>query len=164
MSTRFFNCLLVLLVAFSCLSTAYAQNIGKPLAPFEIQLSNGKKFVKQDLKKEPVIIVYFSPDCGHCKDFTKEILQHQSAIKNKQMVMVTYTPLSTVEQFERANFISMFPNVKVGTEGESYKVMRYYGVRSFPYLALYDSNGRFVRSFEGEQPFKTVLNSIQSLK
>ncbi len=135
----------------------------KPLAPFEIKLTNGKLFTRSELSPGPVILIYFSPDCGHCKDFTKELLNYPDAFKTKQVVMVTFTPLPTVDQFERTLFLQLFPNITVGTEGESYRVMRYYGIRTFPYVALYNRAGKFVKSYEGEQPFKEILKSIVAL-
>ena len=46
--------------------------------PFTMMIApDSTAFAKADLKKKKaVMIVYFSPDCDHCKHFTKELLAH----------------------------------------------------------------------------------------
>ena len=70
------NIVLFVFVVFSFLSVRAQNNEAKPLAPFDITLINNKNFRAFELKKtEPVMLMYFSPDCDHCKDLTTEILK-----------------------------------------------------------------------------------------
>ena len=77
------------LVFVSILSVNAQNTQAKPLAPFDITLINNKNLRAFELKKnEPVMLMYFSPDCDHCKELTKEILKSAKTFGNKQLIMV----------------------------------------------------------------------------
>ena len=42
--------------------------------PFTILLTTGENFSYKELQKDkPVILIYFAPDCDHCRDFIKAL-------------------------------------------------------------------------------------------
>lgn len=133
------------------------------IAPFKITLSDGKQFKSTDLKPGSAILIYFSPDCDHCQEFTKEIVQNYSKIRNKQIVMITAQPLSMVKRFIQDYSLSKYPNIKIGSEGKTYKVQYYYQIQSFPFVAMYNRNGRLSTVYQGRQPFSQFLKGIQRL-
>ena len=59
---------LFLAMTFASLSlfSQTAKNNGS-IAPFEITLADGSSFKASQLKKGPVMLVYFSPECDHCR-------------------------------------------------------------------------------------------------
>lgn len=150
---------LLLPAVVQCQATPSAQKV----APFEITLSNGKKYSASELKKEPLVLVYFSPDCEHCKQFTIDLLKHYHAVSNKQVVLITYYPLEHVKAFDRTYSLSGYPNIKTGTEGFDMKVRKYYNVEHFPYVVLYDASGKQVRKFDTERPFAEILQALLKL-
>jgi len=149
-----------LLIAGSAFSqTATAT---KKIAPFQITLTNGKPYNFSQLTPGPVVLMYFSPDCDHCQDFTKALLKNYTVISNKQLVMVTFQPMEMVKQFATTYNLASYPNIKIGTEGTSYFVQKYYQIRSFPYIVMYDKTGKHVRTFEGEQPYADIFKALKS--
>jgi len=76
--------------------------------------------------------------------------------------MVTFQPMEMVKQFATTYNLASYPNIKIGTEGTSYLVQKYYQIRSFPYIAMYDKNGKHVRTFEGEQPYTEIFKALKS--
>lgn len=114
----------------------------KLVPPFDIELTNSKHFKAEEVKKEiPVIIIYFDPTCEHCKAFTGDMLKHYKDFGNTQIVMISYTSVAQVVKFEADFSLMNYPTIKVGTEGESFVVQRFYGVQKFPFIALYDRTG-----------------------
>lgn len=144
-----------------------AQRAGKnnvmQVPHFQILQSDGTTFRSSQLAKGPVVIIYFSPDCHHCVDFSRHLFNNYGRINNKQIVMVTYQDISMLRDFDTKFNTRQYPMIKIGTEGMKLGVQRYYGVAQFPFVALHDSNGKLIRTFEGEQPFPEILKAIQQL-
>lgn len=153
------------LFLFILLSTSAFSQTGigiKKIAPFQMTLTNGKPYNFAQLKPGPVVLMYFSPDCDHCQDFTKALLKNYTVISNKQLVMITFQSMEMIKKFEKDYNLAAYPNIKIGTEGTSYLVQKYYQIRSFPYIAMYDKNGKHVRTFEGEQPYTEIFKALKS--
>ncbi|MCF2443759.1 thioredoxin fold domain-containing protein [Dyadobacter sp. CY345] len=134
----------------------------KKIAPFQMTLTNGKPYNFAQLMPGPVVLMYFSPDCEHCQDFTKALLKNYTVISNKQLVMITFQSMEMIKKFEKDYNLAAYPNIKIGTEGTSYLVQKYYQIRSFPYIAMYDKSGKHVRTFEGEQPYTEIFKALKS--
>ena len=64
------------------------------LPPFHLlKLDSSTYLTKEDVKKNHrTIIMYFSPDCDHCKHQTESILADFSKFKDIEIIMATYQP------------------------------------------------------------------------
>lgn len=135
-------------LVFVC-SSAYSQNNSKTaIAPFRIQLTNGDSLFAKDLKKNtPAMLIYFSPECEHCQAFTRELLKKIKSFNNTQLVFITYQPVNTLDPFVRNFNLSKYPNIQLGTEGYAFIVRKYYNIINFPFLVLYDKNGKLVKYY-----------------
>jgi thiol-disulfide isomerase/thioredoxin len=95
------------------------------------------------------MIVYFAPDCSHCQHLMFEMKPKMQAFKDIQVVMITFVQqLKAIQVFYRDYDLKKFPNFTVGTEGYTYVVQKYYQVRTTPFIALYDKDGKLVKSYE----------------
>jgi thioredoxin-related protein len=133
----------------------------RKIAPFNIKLTNGQQFKSTQLAAGPVVLIYFSPDCDHCQNFTQDLIKNAGVVANKQVVMVTFQAMDMLLPFARKYKLNQYPNFKVGTEGTSYDVQRYYQIRSFPYIAIYDKSGNLVKTYEGEQPHAEIFKTLK---
>lgn len=159
---RFVLKALMWLVLITCASTLWGQeNTPAPIAPFEITLTNGKAFKATHLKKGPVVLMYFSPDCGHCRELIRNLLKNYTLIRNKQVVLISFHPLKEVQKFDRFFGLSLYPNILIGTEGYSFRVQKYYGIHKFPFLALYNDKGTQLQTLAGERPFAEVAGALR---
>ena len=136
------------------------------LAPFEITLVNDRTFKSFQLKKnEPVMLMYFSPECDHCKDLTREILKNAKSFgTSKPLIMITYFPMPEVKKFANDFSLQNYPNIKIGTEGMSLIVQKHYNIRNFPFIVLYDKNGKLVKMFREQAPSADIVKAMQQLK
>ncbi|WP_225865841.1 TlpA family protein disulfide reductase [Dyadobacter aurulentus] len=148
-----------IMLAFSL--AGYAQSIPNKIAPFQIRLTNGQQYTSSQLAKGPTVLIYFSPDCDHCQEFTKDLVKNYSVVANKQVVMVTFQSMDMLKPFVKQYNLAGYPNIKVGTEGTSYLVQRYYQIRSFPYIAIYNKAGNLVKTYEGEQPHSEIFKTLK---
>ncbi|WP_083228000.1 thioredoxin fold domain-containing protein [Mucilaginibacter sp. PPCGB 2223] len=150
----------LLLIAFIAgITTLKAQNTSNivNIPPYKILTKDSAFVTPANLKKgKPVMIVYFSPDCTHCQHFTEELKSRMDAEKKKgtsifrntQIVMITFTAVLNMKLFYIDYELAKYPNIIMGTEGTTYTVLRYYSVKTTPYIAVYGKNGKLVQGFE----------------
>jgi thioredoxin-related protein len=139
-----------LIIAAGC-SRAQIQTYTPPpfIPPYNILTTDSVNETPANLKKnKPVMIIYFSPDCSHCQHLMYDMKPQMNAFKNIQVVMITFAePLKASQVFYRDFDLKKYPNFTVGTEGYSLKVQKYYELKSTPYIALYDKNGKLVKAY-----------------
>jgi thiol-disulfide isomerase/thioredoxin len=115
---------------------------------FSIQTPDSSWFSKVNLKsKKPTLILYFSPDCGHCQSETEEILTKMKELNDLQIVMVTSRPFEDMKNFSEHYKLDRFPAIKVGTD-PARLVTRFYDVKFTPFSALYDKKGKLVNVYK----------------
>lgn len=119
---------------------------------------------KDDLKKHrPTLIMYFSPDCDHCKHQTEFILAENDKFKDIEIVMATYQPFGEMKDFITHYKLTDHPNIKVGRD-DKFFFAPFYRIASLPFLALYDKNGNLITTFEGTHPADTILDAFAQKK
>ncbi|MBS1747019.1 MAG: thioredoxin fold domain-containing protein [Bacteroidetes bacterium] len=127
-----------------------AQGGNSSIAPFKIRLTNGAGYTYQQLaKNKPVILVYFSPTCDHCKVFTEKMMKRVNDLKNDQLVMISYEDIKAVKAFDDKYKLSSHQNIKVGSEGYTFIVQKYYNIQHFPFVAEYDKTGQLKKIIKG---------------
>ena len=128
------------------------------IPPFHLlRLDSTTYLTKEDLKKNRrTIIMYFSPDCDHCKHQTESILQDFSKFKDIEIIMATYQPFEELKEFNTHYRIFEHPNMKLGRD-EKFFLPPFYKIRNLPYLALYDKKGNLITTFEGTQKIDVIL-------
>lgn len=120
------------------------------IPPYHILTTDSVFETPANLKSnKAVMIIYFSPDCSHCQHLMYEMKPKMADFKNVQVVMITFAePLKASQIFYRDFDLKKYPNFKVGTEGYTYVVQKFYQVRTTPYIALYDKNHKMVKYYD----------------
>lgn len=59
------------------------------------------------------------------------MLEHYKEFGNKHIIMIIYILLSEVVKFANDFSIANYPHIRIGTEGDSFSVMRFYKVLKF---------------------------------
>lgn len=134
-------------VFFFCYTmAAFAQKDKTAIPPFKIRLTNGEGFTyEQVVKNQPLVLIYFSPSCEHCKEFTEALLKQKKKWVNKQIVMISYVHIRDVQAFDRLYHLSEHPNIKIGSEGQTFVVQQFYQIQRFPFVALFNKQGRLMK-------------------
>ncbi|TAL66287.1 MAG: hypothetical protein EPN88_08730 [Bacteroidetes bacterium] len=144
-----------------------SQNIfsqGGKIPPFQIIRSDGKLFKAQDLPiGKPIIIIYFSPDCEECQKFTEAMLLRMDDFWKASIAMITYLPVPNVAQYVSKYKLNIYPNIFVGTEGNSFIVRYYYNIKRFPFIALYNKNGDLLKIWDKEENIEDLSNRLKAL-
>lgn len=140
-------------------SAQYQKN--RTIPSFSIQLPDSSWFSKVNLQpRKPTLILYFSPDCGHCQLETEEVLSKMKDLSNLQIVMVTSRPFTDMANFADHYKISRFPSIKIGTD-PSRTVTQFYNVKFTPFSALYDKKGQLVKIYENGIDMPELVNLVK---
>ncbi len=156
---------LYLLLAFSLVTLgAFSQADTLPpykqvpfVPPFKIQLANGNWFSKADMQNKPTLILYFSPDCGHCQLETEELVTKAKPLNNFQIVMITSRSFDEMKNFSDKYMLQKIPNIKIGSDTARF-VTHFYKVKFTPFSAVYDKKGSLVKSYESGIDFDELIN------
>ena len=133
------------------------------IPPFHLLALDSTTYLTKDAihKNRKTIVMFFSPDCEHCKHQTEAILADFKDFKDIEIVMATYQPFSEMKEFNEHYKIYEHPNIKIGRD-EKFVLPGFYRIRNLPYLALYDRKGNLITTFEGSQKVETLLNAFDS--
>ena len=133
----------------------------KVIPTFSIQQPDSTWFFNTSLlEKKPILIVYFSPDCGHCQLETDEILGHISQLQKLQIVMVTSRPFEDLVKFAARYKIHKFPTITIGRD-PSYIFTKYYNVKFTPFSAFYNKKGKLVKFFTKGIDMNELIEMVQ---
>lgn len=132
------------------------------LPPFQILLSDSTTlYTKAALpKNKPVLLILFSPECGHCQQTATEIVQYKEKLKGIQIVMVTLHTISQMNAFAETYGLKAVPNVVVGKD-VYFILPPFYSIHNLPYMAFYKNNGDLIRTVEGSLPIDKVIELFE---
>jgi thiol-disulfide isomerase/thioredoxin len=126
-----------------------------------LKLDSMTYLTKDDVKRNRrAIIMFFSPDCPHCKEQTERILEDFKDFKDMEIVMATYQPFSELKEFNEHYHLADHPNIMVGRD-EHFTLPPFYKIKNMPYIALYDKKGNLITTFEGTQKVDTLLQAFK---
>jgi thioredoxin-related protein len=132
------------------------------IPPFQLlEVDSVHMITKESIKKNRrVLLMFFSPECEHCKHQMQDILADFDKFKDIEIVMATFQPFEQMQTFYTYYRIADHPNILMGRD-EKYMLPPYFRMQSLPYLALYDKKGNYITHFEGNQKVETILNAFQ---
>lgn len=161
------NSLLFLLhpVFYFLLFFTSRQAAAQSIPPFKITLSDNKIFNGSDVPKgKSMILIYFDPECDHCQKLMDELFKNINSFKKTEIVMVTFKPVIELAAFEKKYNTQKYINIKVGTEGTSFYLRKYYGLVIMPFTALYDKEGNLNYSYKSGTPVPDLVSRLNKLK
>ncbi|MFT3824046.1 MAG: redoxin domain-containing protein [Chitinophagaceae bacterium] len=122
-----------------------------------LQLDSATTLTKDMLKKhQPLILMFFSPLCDHCKHQMKDMLARMDDLKNYQIVLASYQDMSDIRAFYAEYKLDKYSNIKIGRDTK-FSLVPFFKMNVIPYLALYDKNGNLVTTFESNVAVDKIL-------
>lgn len=106
-------------------------------------------------KDKPLFIIFFSPECDHCKHETEELIKNINKFKGIQIVMATTMPFGEMKEFAQHYKLADY-GITVGRD-ITYQMPPYYEMKNLPYLAFYDKTKKLISTFEGSLGIESIL-------
>jgi len=135
------------------------------IPPFDILLPDS--LTHFDLGKiksgAPVALLYFSPDCEHCQQETKDIIHHMDSLQQVRFYFITNDSLDRIRVFRQVYHLAQYANVTLGWDHQ-FLFPRHFNGAYPPYLVLYDGQLHQLGAFEGEVGASKIIHLINNGK
>lgn len=116
---------------------------------FKLLQADSSWFNSADLpKNKHVVIVYFNPDCGHCQQEAKTLIEHKDEVKNAAFVFVSYHNPKQIGDFVKDYKLGELSYVIAGRDTQYY-IPAFFRIKFTPFVAVYDKKGNLQKTFEG---------------
>ncbi|MFZ9660335.1 MAG: peroxiredoxin family protein [Chitinophagaceae bacterium] len=117
-------------------------------------------YSSRELKKgNSVIIMLFSPECGHCKEQTEILIKNMDKLKNTEIVMSTFQSISKMKEFCNQYKLERFPNIHMGRD-VNYFLGTYYRIKYSPFVVIYDKDRNLTRVYEGGAKIEKIMEAL----
>jgi len=129
----------------------------KALPQFKILQGDSTWYTNSDLpKNKPVVLIYFSPECGHCQLTAKDLESKMDKLQDVLFLMISYHTPQQIQQFAKDYKLDHYKNVRLGRD-PNYAIPSFYRVKFTPFMAVYDKNGKFVKAWEQGTDADTLI-------
>lgn len=128
--------------------------------PLQLLMKDSSTLTKDQVKKHPLIIMYFSPTCDHCQHQMEDLIASMDKFSSTQIILATYNPFEEIDEFYKKYQLNKYPNIRVGRDSK-YILPPFYNIRSLPYLALYNKKGDLITTFEGNVKVAKLLQAFK---
>lgn len=120
----------------------------KTIPDFKILQTDSTWFTnKQIPANRPVVIVYFSPECGHCQLTAQEFVKDMDQLKNVFFIWTSYHSVDQIKDFAKQYKLDRYKNVVLGRD-PNYFLPSFYRVKFTPFMAVYGKNGKLLETFD----------------
>jgi len=127
---------------------------------FSILQTDSTWFNKEALPhNEPVVIIYFSPECGHCQLTAHEFDEKMKKMKDVFFVWVSYHPMTDIKSFAEEYKLVDQKNIRVGRDPK-YFVPSFYRVKFTPFMAVYGKNGKLIQTYDSGTDPDTIIKLL----
>lgn len=148
-----------MLLAVAQVDTAAPYKRFPTVPPISLLQADSTLLTKAQLKKGPVLVMFFSPTCDHCQHQIADMLKRKEVLKGVQWVLATYQPFEEMVAFIQSYDLKKYDNIKVGRD-EKFVLPSFYQIKSLPYLALYDKKHQLIKTWQGNVPVDTLLQAL----
>lgn len=130
----------------------------KEVPAFNLLDLNEKKFSSGSVqqKGKSLVVVYFSPMCGHCLEFTENLTYNLKKFKQVQFLFVSAYPMDDIKTFAITRGLHKMPQFKVGQDPD-FNMGRFYELKEIPAIFVYSKSGKFKKSFDSKVKIEDLI-------
>lgn len=103
-------------------------------------------------------LVYFSPTCSHCIEFTESLTGKLKQFKNVQFLFVSAYPLAEVKTFATSKGLTKMPQFTIGMDPQ-FLLGGFYELKEIPSIFVYGKNGKLKKSFDSKVKMEDLIAS-----
>jgi len=110
-------------------------------------------------KKQPVIFVFFNPECPHCQHEADSLAKYMNKMKKVNFIFTSFNPtFGGIDSFAVTHHLAGFKNVHF-TKDPNYQLGSFYRIMMVPFIALY-KNGMLVKTWTTQAPPKEIMEEL----
>ena len=108
---------------------------------------------------EPIVLLFFRPDCPHCRQETQDLVDHIDSFKNVRFYLLALEPMKEIKEFYLDFHLADYKNITVGKDSE-HSFLRVFRPGTVPYMAIYDGHKQLVKIYNGGAGVDRILKAI----
>lgn len=110
---------------------------------------------------KPVVLIYFSPTCGHCQLTAQEFGDKMKDMKNIFFVWFAYYyPLNEIKDFATKFNLQQFNNTIIGKLPD-YNIPSFYKIKYTPFMAVYNKEHHLIKTYPQGTEADTLINLLK---
>lgn len=130
------------------------------LPSFSLGTLDGSVFNSDDLKKGPLLIVYFHPDCEYCQYEISTLIENDIQSRGIKVLFVSHASPESIHKFMEPFDIN-YENFHILSD-TSLVFSAVFRINVVPVNILYDEDLKLVKYFKGEVKPDAILNYLVS--
>jgi len=112
-------------------------------------------------KGNPIILLFFGPDCPFCKKETEQLLRHQDSLNHAQIYLLAIAPFDDIKGYSEYYHLFEYKNFTVGQDyRRSFTNM--FKPKVAPYIAIYDRDRHLIKAYNGSVDIGTIIKALRS--
>lgn len=89
------------------------------------------------------------------------ILKGIDSLKNVEIVLATFQPFAQMKDFSKKYNLTDHPNIYIGRDIK-YFMPPFYNIHKLPFLALYNSNGKLITTYQAGATGETLVKAFEN--
>jgi thiol-disulfide isomerase/thioredoxin len=132
----------------------------KTLPHFSMNTINDSVFNSSDIKKGPVLVLFFHPECEHCQYQIKALFGKWDETSGIQVILISNAEKEVIRNFLNINNLFKYPGIIVLVD-DSFSFKKYFGTELVPAIFIYDKNLKIAMHFQGEMRPETIFRYLK---
>jgi thioredoxin-related protein len=148
--------ILISLLSFcllSCYNNASKKNglINTPIPDFNILLMDSMTHINTNKipAGNPIIFLFFSPDCPYCKAQTEEIAANMNSFSDVKFYIISTFPFTEIRDYSNKYQLYKYQNVIVGQDYAFY-FGNHFKPQGIPYMVIYTKEKKLKKILLGK--------------
>lgn len=112
---------------------------------------------------QPIILLFFSPDCEHCQEETKALIKEYDAVKNYKIYFITIEPFRDMRYFKEYFHLGNYSNITVGRD-YTFAMPKYYQLNTTPFMVIYNKEKRLQVIVKGTPTVEEIVKLVKKNK
>lgn len=131
------------------------------LPSFSFLTLSNERFISSKIKKGPVLVIYFHPECEHCQWEMTEIFKSNIPESFSQILLISSAHPDSIKKFLSRFNLSSYSSM-ITLLDSSYDFEEIFGSSIVPSFYIYDKKLHLLKAFHGEVKTETILKLISN--
>lgn len=108
---------------------------------------------------KPFLLLYFRPDCPHCKQETKDLIKNIDTLGKTRIYLIGNASEEEIKAYYDHYQLKDYTNIVVGKDYNN-SFFQAFKPTSIPYMAIYSGEKRLIKIYKGEPDINSILQAV----
>ncbi|NIG56464.1 TlpA disulfide reductase family protein [Chitinophaga sp. Cy-1792] len=129
---------------------------GERILNITYQLKDSASYATVDTMPGKAAVLFFlTTECPYCRAEVRALTEHADSLKHIQFYLLTIGKPADVKAYSDEFKLDKYPNISIGID-TGRVMMKYFGIRGVPYIAVYNKQHVLKQVFNSITPFREI--------